>query len=34
MEELCSLLEGVDKGDAPENVLYEKMDYLLMAVGR
>lgn len=34
MDELCSLLDGFDRGDAPENILYEKLDFLLMEVGR
>jgi len=34
MEELCTLLEGFDEGIAPENLLYDKMDFLLMEVGR
>ncbi|UWR43991.1 hypothetical protein [Phaeobacter inhibens] len=34
LTELCTMLERSDKGDAPENLLYQKMDDLLMSVGR
>lgn len=34
LNELCLMLEQSDQGDAPENLLYQKMDDLLMSVGR
>lgn len=34
LEELCTMLEKFDQGEAPENLLFQKMDDLLMSVGR
>jgi len=34
MNELCTMLERFDQGDATENTLYQKMDDLLMGLGR
>lgn len=34
METLCSLLEGYERGESPENTLYSIVDTMLMAVGR
>ncbi len=32
--DLCAMLEGADGGEAPENLLYARMDELLMGMGR
>lgn len=34
MNDMCKMLEGADAGDPPENVLFDRMDETLMAVGR
>ena len=34
METLCSLLEGYERGESPENTLYSIVDTMLMGVGR
>lgn len=34
LSDLCTMLEGASKGDQPENVLFERMDAFLMALGR
>lgn len=34
MADLCAMLEGADVGEAPENLLFEKMDKVLMRMGR
>ncbi|MBY5579129.1 hypothetical protein [Rhizobium leguminosarum] len=34
LAELCAMLEGADVGEAPENLLFERMDYVLMRMGR
>ncbi|QOG23226.1 hypothetical protein [Bradyrhizobium sp. SEMIA] len=34
MAELCAMLEGADAGDPPENVMFEKVDDMLMRMGR
>ncbi|MBI1218245.1 MAG: hypothetical protein GC186_06820 [Rhodobacteraceae bacterium] len=33
-DDLCAMLEGADSGDPPENLLFDRMDETLMAVGR
>jgi hypothetical protein len=32
--DLCAMLEGVDAGDPPENLLFQRMDEMLMRMGR
>ncbi|MBD0417132.1 hypothetical protein [Oryzicola mucosus] len=34
LNDLCKMLEGASKGDQPENILFERMDAFLMALGR
>lgn len=34
MADVCSMLEGDDRGDPPENRLFEKLDEVLMSLGR
>lgn len=34
LPELCSLLEGLDHGESPENLLFSKLDQMLMSIGR
>lgn len=34
MAELCAMLEGADAGDPPENAMFEKIDDMLMGMGR
>lgn len=34
LADLCGMLEGADSGDAPENLLYQRMDEMLMGMGR
>ncbi|MBU0643297.1 MAG: restriction endonuclease [Alphaproteobacteria bacterium] len=34
LPELCSLLEGLDHGESPENLLFLKLDQMLMSIGR
>jgi len=34
MNDMCRMLEGADAGDPPENVLFDRMDETLMAMGR
>jgi hypothetical protein len=34
LADLCAMLEGADVGEAPENLLFERMDYVLMRMGR
>ncbi|UWQ36931.1 hypothetical protein K3552_15880 [Leisingera aquaemixtae] len=33
-EDLCSMLEELDRGDDPDNLLFSKMDKMLMEMGR
>ena len=34
LADLCSMLEGADAGDPPENLLFQRMDEMLMRMGR
>ena len=34
MADLCAMLEGADKGDPPENRLFNRLDEALMSIGR
>ena len=34
LAELCALLRGYDKGDDPSNMLLEKLDSMLVSIGR
>lgn len=34
LSDLCAMLEGVDAGDPPENLLFQRMDEMLMRMGR
>ncbi|WP_157385535.1 restriction endonuclease [Mesorhizobium sp. STM 4661] len=34
LEDLCRMLTGADAGDPPENLLFERMDEMLMTMGR
>lgn len=34
MSELCAMLEGTDAGNPPENFMFEKVDEMLMGMGR
>ncbi len=34
LSDLCAMLEGADLGDPPENLLFQRMDEMLMRMGR
>ncbi len=34
LADLCSLLKSYDRGESPENLLFEKLDEMLMSLGR